>query len=374
MTRRLLLPALATLALVALRPLSTADAWQTSDSRAALALSEVVDDAITAGPDASNPGPLGIAPGNEHFTGEWWFGADVMAAAGHGNLALQHPEQRAILAERCSRAVDAAISPTAWGFDTARWGDAALAHLDDDRHDHAVLGYLGVAMGLERLADPDNRHAALHDRVIAALSRRLQAGPILETYPGEAYPVDHSASLAAIALHADATGQPRPAWLQAHIDDWASRYVDDRGLVVQAASSATGAPRSRTRGSGSALAAWFLGYADPALAARISEGIHDELGDTVLGLGVVREYAPADCGGGQACHGDIDSGPLILGASIAATGFSLGAARRLGDDAWFRALWATTRTFGQPLPGGGFATGGPLGDAIMLAMLTTPRS
>ena len=73
--------------------------------------------------------------------------------------------------------------------------------------------------------------------------------------------------------------------------------------------------------------------------------------------------------------GDIDSGPVIFGFGVSSTGFSLAGARRYGDDDAFSALYATTHVFGAPTAVGDatrFATGGPIGDAILFAMLTAP--
>lgn len=345
--------------------------WRGGELGPALALSAEVDDSLRAGLLGEDLSVMGIGPGSDFFQGEWAFATWMMAAVGHGQIGLQHPEHRDELAARTSRAVDALLEPEPWRFDRQQWGDLALSHLGDDRHDHAVLGYLGVAMGLERRLDPDNRHAETHDAVVAALSRRLRTGPILETYPGVAFPVDHAMAVATVALHAQALGQPPPPWLQAHLRDYRERFVDERGLLVQAVHPGSGKPRSVGRGSGTALAAWALAWADPQLSRDLSVAVRDELGDRVAGLVVVREYPPAICAAGHPCQGDVDSGPLVMGASVSATGFSLAAARRLQDDRWFDGLWGTTRVFGR-WTGQRFAAGGPLGNAIMLAMLTVP--
>ena len=82
---------------------------------------------------------------------------------------------------------------------------------------------------------------------------------------------------------------------------------------------------------------------------------------------MVREY-PA----GQHGRGDIDSGPIVLGYGVSATGFALGAARAHGDARTFRALYATLHLFGAPRRDDGgleLLSGGPLGNAIALAML-----
>jgi hypothetical protein len=73
---------------------------------------------------------------------------------------------------------------------------------------------------------------------------------------------------------------------------------------------------------------------------------------------------------------DIDSGPVILGFGVSATGFAVGASRANDDRDSFVALYATAHLFGAPFDESGsrtFTTGGPLGDAILFAMLTAPR-
>ncbi len=330
---------------------------------------------VVARQDVDDLGPLGVDPGSERFVGEWRFGVAVTGAAGHAQVGLLYPELAEQQAARASAAVDLLVDDATWAFDEDAWGDLALHHLGDDAHDHGVLGYAAFAMGLERLLDPDNRHAATHDAVVAALVRRVgdseRAGPpLLQTYPGEGYPVDHAATIAAIALHARATGVAPPPWLERHLDRYAARFVDPRGLRVQAVDPATGAARGPGRGSGSALAAYFLGYARPELSRAIGEAVRDELGDTLLGLAAVREYPPELCASGHPCAGDVDSGPLILGASMSATGFALASAVRLDDDAWFDGLYRTASVFGLPGRDGGYTTGGALGNAILLAMLT----
>ncbi len=323
-----------------------AAAWYRGDPAVVGALADAVD-RHTSGP--LGPGDYGT--GSPRFDGEWWFGTYQMAALGFGQTGDL---------PRMQTAIDRASSLEVWGFDQAAWGDLALSDLEGDPHDHAVLGYLGVALGVERELAPEGPHAALHDALAAHLARRLVARGAhpLETYPGEAYPVDNAAVLATLALHARATGRPPDPVVEAAVRRWETAYVSEDGLVIQVVGS------GRVRGSGTALSAYFLGFTHPVLARRLTEGIHRQLAGTVLGFGAVREYR-----WGEEGAGDIDSGPLVAGWSISATGFSLASARRAQDEAWFADLYGTACFAG--LPGqDGFATGGPLGNAILFAMLT----
>ncbi len=88
----------------------------------------------------------------------------------------------------------------------------------------------------------------------------------------------------------------------------------------------------------------------------------------LFGFSTIREY-PVGVSG----SGDIDSGPVIFGSSVSASGFTLASARRFGDRKLFRRLNNTASLWGVPYSGShgrGHAIGGPLGDAILLAMYT----
>ena len=142
-------------------------------------------------------------------------------------------------------------------------------------------------------------------------------------------------------------------------------------MFVQAVDFADGSAVDYPRGSGTALGLIALHYADPGLARELYDGIKKSLAGTILGFDAVREYPRGVTG-----WGDIDSGPIIFGYGMSATGFSVAGALRYGDDAFFRRLYATTRFCGAEIRRDGrteFVSGGPLGNAILFAMLTTPR-
>jgi len=312
-----------------------------------------------------------FATGSRHIDGEWWLATYAFAILGYAQLAEHQPALRPELRVAARHALDQLLRPEVRAFDTRKWGDDMLDCLDEDEHDHVVLGYLGLGLGAARLLDPELPEAALHDRVATALERRFTTtdAALLLSFPGVAFPVDNAAGFATIGLHARATGRPLSPELRARIAHWEATFMSEDGLLVQTAHAHSGRATSPVRGSGTALAAWLMSYTDPPLASRLAEGTRDTLGATVLGLGAVREYRPGTPG-----RGDIDSGPLVFGLSVSATGFALGAARGIGDDAWAARLWATTRLFGAPGPDGRFLFGGPLGNAILLAALTTPAA
>ena len=247
-----------------------------------------------------------------------------------------------------------------------------------DRGHVAYLGYAGLALGLHRLLVPSSRFDARHDAIAAALARRFAASPtgLVETYPNEVYPVDNAAALGALALHARATHRSARHPASRAASRRSARTPSRRTVasLAQAVDPVTAAPRDPGRGSGSALAAYFLAYADQAMSASLYRAVHRELFRTIIGFGVVLEH-PASC---DKCSGrvDIDSGPVVFGFGVSATGFA--SARAALTTTATPSRRSTRRpSLRRTLRRGRhrtFATGGPLGDAILFAMLTAPRA
>jgi hypothetical protein len=319
-------------------------------------------------------GPASFHTGSARFDGEWSLVTEEMAALGLGQVILAHPE----LGARYRPALDACaarlLDPATLAFGAAAWGASGLD--DPDRaHGHAYLGYVALGLGMIRLVSPAAPAAVAraHDRLVAALALRLETAPhaLVETYPGEAYPADVASIAGAIGLHDRVTASDHGALLRRFSATFRERWIDQAsGLLYQAGDAARGVPSGPPRASGTALAAYFLSFADPALARDLFAAVARSQRESFLGFGGVREHAPGHAGGA-----DVDSGPVLLGVSVSATGFALAGARATGDRPLFTELYRTADLFGVPLGGASgrrFVTGGPLGNALLLAMLTAP--
>ncbi|MEM1032219.1 MAG: hypothetical protein AAGN82_17860 [Myxococcota bacterium] len=348
---------------------SGADEWRTDDPAAQLALAAGVSHWTERELEAAS-----FTTGDALFDAEWLFGTYMMAAMGYGQLAAQRPEGdpvRAQMLTRMDHCLGRLGEPDVAAFDTGKWGRAALDDLDGDAGHAAYLGYYGLALTF-RSGLGAHPLASRAEAVADALARRLAQEDVIETYPGERYPVDNAAGVAAVALKAQNRHHARPHVVARWLEVMDERFVDPTsGLLVQSV-RADGTRLDVPRGSGTALASYFLSFVDAARSRALYEAAMASLGDRVLGFGALREYPD----GGRTGDGDIDSGPLIAGFSIAATGFALAGAKRFGDEATFASLWATARLFGAPRRRDNalhFATGGPLGDAILFAMLTARR-
>lgn len=306
------------------------------------------------------------------LAGMWGLLAHQMTALGLAQVCLDHPEWRERYAPIATRAAAKSLLPEMRPEFTAAWhGQDGMTDLDSS-NGHAYLSYPALALGMARLVDPafPADLAVQHDALIASYERRLLASPtgLLDTYPGEAYPTDVAAVAAAIAVHGRATGVDHTAVL-AH---WAQRVravqIDpDTGLVWQRMGT-DGTPHDPPRASGTGLAAYFTGFADRALAGELAAALFGQERN-LFGFSAIHEY-----GEGHGGAGDMDSGPLILGISVSATGFALAPARAFGHRDVFTRLFRTADLFGLPLRSGNrvrFATGGVIGNALLLAFLTS---
>ncbi len=354
-------------------------------------------EALARGVEAAVQVPLGrqaFRTGSRQFDGEWLFGSYMMAGMGFGQLALARPDLREWCLRNMAICIDRLQSPEVRAFDRETWGNDPLDTLDAAKvapngggppsrstatarePGHAAfLGYFNLVLSLNRRLDPASPYAALNDRITAALVRRLEASPLplLQSYPGEMYPVDNCAVIASIALHGAATGTDHGALLRRWGEHCRAHLLDPQtGLLFQAVDPETGQPIDAARGSGTSLGVYFLGYADSALSRDLYTALRRELAGSVLGFGGVREY-PRQVRGE---FGDIDSGPVVFGYGLSATGFALAGTRLHGDPALHRRLFATAWLCGAPYEKDGrfqFVSGGPLGNAILFAMLTAPR-
>ena len=295
-----------------------------------------------------------------------------MAILGLSQVLRSHPD-RHDLAKRwlpaIRRASEVILAAETRKFATEAWGNDALEHLTDIDRGDAWLGYVALSLGLHRSVDPDFAFVTEHDQIVAALKTRIAASPsrLIETYPGETYPVDVAAAVAAIGVHDQLTHDPTG---KAFVHTWtrylSEHYVDQSsGYLAQ---NVSGGEVGTPRGSGTSLAAYFLGFVDEATSRRLYNALRRNSARTALGFATIREF-PVGVSG----TGDIDSGPVLFGASVSATGFTLSSAKRFRDRTLFTHLYNTASLFGVAFPSGhgtGHAIGGPLGDAILLAMCT----
>ncbi len=199
------------------------------------------------------------------------------------------------------------------------------------------------------LAPPDARdpdlEAELHANC-AALASAFLASPThhLRTLPGHAWPADNVAALVALAEHARLYGTGHRAAFEAW-RTWTEAHLDAETLLPHGEVDArTGAPRDVPRGCATSWVLPLVARVDPALARVWYDRYRHHFGIERLGLRMFREWPV-----GRARAADVDSGPVLLGAGVAATGIGLAAARSVGDTETARDIDTLAEFFGCPL-------------------------
>ncbi len=298
-----------------------------------------------------------------------------MAGFGFGQLAEEHPEKEQECLRLMTDCIQQILTPRVKAFDKDSWnGMDPIDTLDTDEHHAAYLGYLNLLLSYHRFLEPESGFAALNDRITGALVMRLEKSSILllETYPGEIYPMDNCAVIASIGLYDRATGRDHKELLKSWSARCREKYRDPKsGLLYQSVTS-TGEVSDDPRGSGTTLGLYFLSFSDPDFSKELYDSAKTALFTSAFGFGMMKEYPE-----GVEGSGDIDSGPILMGVGLASTGFMMAGSRIHGDAYSYSKIYATVDLFGAPLRRGEqleFVTGGPLGNAIMFAMLTAqPR-
>jgi|GEM_PF-520644 len=309
--------------------------------------------------------------GSPKFDGEWLFASYMFAGMGFGQIAVEHPSERKRSLRRMAKAIRSILQPSVRQFDKEAWRSDPIDSLSTSDHHASFLGYFNLLLSLHRYLDVDSPFAELNDKITETLVKRIKKSRIwlLESYPHEVFPIDNCAVIGSIGLHDKAVGKDRRAWLSKWFDELRKRYVNKKtGLITQSVDSFRGQIVDGPRGSGTAVCAYFTSFADKRFAGELWKAVRKELAETFMGFGVIREYPRGVVG-----SGDIDSGPVLFGWSVSATGFALSGARMFGDKAFYQRILATVRMFGAPYHWGSrmkFITGGPIGNSIMFGMMT----
>lgn len=178
-----------------------------------------------------------------------------------------------------------------------------------------------------------------------ALAAAFLASPTrhLDSYPGMCWPADNVTALTSLLIHDRLYGTDHSrayhgwqAWTLAHADP-------PTGLPAGKLDQQTGALHEPARGCANSWIIGLLGREDPAFARELYRKYMIHFGICRLGFHMLREY-PA----GRAAEADVDSGPIVWGAGITATGAGLAAARAVGDFAMAGDIANLAAVFGYP--------------------------
>ncbi len=298
-------------------------------------------------------------------------------AYGYMNLASARPEQRAQhfgphITEVTARALDARTSPFKRRPEEVK-----------DFGDHNLYAsHLNLILGIHRHITGDTTHDALHTRLSKHLRKMsLRDGDAhARSYPrprhlkerATAYkwPADQSVTLLSLFMYdrtRDATLSKEP--IKAWLGKMKSASMRDKttGLPLPTLDKKSNYARS-PRGCALSWTVLYMHQFAPKQAVELYGNYRSQYGADVLGFGGFREWPPGEDRGM-----DVDSGPIVLGVGVAATGLGVGPARMMKDSRHYALAMRSATTFGLPtllLPERHYLSSPLLGEAILFGGVT----
>ncbi|MBS2029216.1 MAG: hypothetical protein JST54_15040 [Deltaproteobacteria bacterium] len=198
---------------------------------------------------------------------------------------------------------------------------------------------------LMRLASDRTREeeARFHadSALLARLYGRSQAG-LLDSFPGKTWPVDNLFAYRSLQIHDELYGT-HYGDLFAKLHDALVRTQDRQTGLAPSFLALDGHAHELPRGCALSWSLAVLRELDPAYADAQWAAYRKHFIRCAFGLCLVREYPP-----GRDRGMDLDSGPMVDGLGMAASGFALAAAREEGDLETADALTRTGEMLGFP--------------------------
>lgn len=267
-------------------------------------------------------------------------------ASGLLNVYVAEPDRRdevqRSLREVSRRALSASVSPshTPTGPTTRR---------DDE---NLFWSHLALVLGIDRYVRCDGKPCAddadedrVQERLVRHLLARTLASGVFHarSFPGSPmWPADQTVTLLAIKLYDATHGTSlHEVPLRGFLGVVGGRADPRTGLFPSSLSPIENAPIPR--GCATSWSVFYLAQLDIHVAFDQYTRERAWLREDVLGVGGFREW-PRGRGGGM----NVDSGPIVLGVGIAATGLGLGPARLFRDAESYAVIRRTALLFGAP--------------------------
>ena len=286
------------------------------------------------------------------------------AACGLVNVGLAdskcHAETSPLFDELVARALSQEVSPYRRPLDETRFfGDQNL-----------YLSHLAVILGARRWAGGDERFDPLHARIVHHLVERSlhSVDAHAPSFPGSpCFPADQAVTAFAVHLFDRLQGTTLSTPL---IEGW-------RRVAQAQVHPPTKLPRScldpdypgsqLPRGCALSWSCLYAAQFDPELATQLYRRYREQFFAQPFGLGGFREYPH-----GEFETMDLDSGPVLLGLGMAASGIGLGAARLFGDSTAYAAILRSGAVIGLPplFDPSRYLLAPQLGETILLHGLT----
>jgi len=265
----------------------------------------------------------------------------TLPAIAYANLALADAKDRPNALKRMQILLDRAIVAVAG---KVRPPGGKLVNLKDYGRHATYLGQLNLALGYYRLISGGGRYDAIHRRISDVLHDALvrAGGRPLESFPSYSWTFDTIPCLVSLKLYDRCTAAPRSNQaIQRHL----------KWIQANAIHKPTGLPYSRIdrrTGKGSALPrgcelSWriaLMSHLDPERAGAMYRAYVKSFW---LDRTLIRGFA--EWPGGRSARQDLDSGVVLQGVGMTASGMGLSAARSQNDTVRLAALTGQITNF-----------------------------
>lgn len=283
-------------------------------------------------------------------------------AAGLMNVYVAERDRRdevlALLDETVRRAKSPLVAPSELVDDHPIDPSTAL----DDHN--LYFSHLAVILGIRRLVGGNSADDKLQARLVSHLRAKTMESSLYHarSYPdSERWPADQSVTLLALRLYDEAAGTHLlDAPLAGFLATMRARTDHATGLFHSSVSPLDYA--TTPRGCATSWTTLYLAQVAPDVAREQYDHYRAHMSADVFGYGGFREWPV-----GRARGMDADSGPILFGVGVAATGLGLGPARLFADADRYATIRRSALTFGIPswLPSHGYVTAPLLGEAIL---------
>ena len=174
----------------------------------------------------------------------------------------------------------------------------------------------------------DEKYQALLREQVETLSKELDESPygLLDDYPGQCYPTDVVAAIAAIKRADAVLRTDHSDFVERSVRGFEGKLVDYTGLVPYKADSKTGTIGPARGCSNQWLTVWTP-QLWPRYARDLYGNFEKHFWQERCALAGFREFAEATSHGAWSqWYVDVDSGPVIAGYGVSASAFGIGAA------------------------------------------------
>ena len=258
----------------------------------------------------------------------------VLPVFAYTNLAIKDPNTRSKAVVRTARLIDLVLPAV---VRKVRPPGRKLEKLKRFNKHATYLGQLNVALGCYRLIGGDGRYDKLHERISKLLREALEQrqGRLLESYPHYSWTMDTIPCLLSLYLRELHTGEEGSRELALEHFAWLRKHATDKrtGLPYSELARANGRGPEPPRGCDLSLRISMQQHFAPKETAEL---YRNYVRSFWLQRGPLSGFA--EWPEGKKRTADFDSGPILEGIGMSATGFGLGAAAACGDKARLRLL------------------------------------